>query len=70
MSVSNKAVYKEAFERARAGQGRTLLQRLLFPFQDHYTQTSLVQGEHDGAAARDEFAARAGSAPTGAAAQS
>jgi hypothetical protein len=67
MSVSNKAVYKEAFERARAGQGRTLLQRLLFPFQDHYTQTSLVQGEHDGAAARNEFA---GSAPSGTTAQS
>ena len=52
MSVSNKPVYKEAFERARTGKGRTLLQRLLFPFQDHYTQASRIQGEQDGAAAR------------------
>jgi hypothetical protein len=48
----NKIVYKEAFERARAGHSRTLLQRLLFPFQDHYTQASRLQGERDGAAAR------------------
>lgn len=48
----NKIVYKEAFERARAGLSRPLLQRLLFPFQDHYTQESRLQGERDGAAAR------------------
>ena len=52
MSVSNKPVYKEAFEQARSGRSRTLLQRLLFPFQDHYTQSSREQGERDGAAAR------------------
>ena len=60
----NKIVYKEAFEQARSGKRRSLLQRLLFPFQDHYTQSSREQGEHDGAAARDEAASRAGSAPT------
>ena len=70
MSVSNKPVYKEAFERARTGKGRTLLQRLLFPFQDHYTQASRIQGEHDGAAAREASADGAGSAPAGSAAQS
>lgn len=52
MSVSNKPVYKEAFEQARAGRSRSLLQRLMFPFQDHYTQASREQGERDGAAAR------------------
>jgi hypothetical protein len=60
----NKIVYKEAFEQARSGKPRTILQRLLFRFQDHYTQTSREQGEHDGAAARDHAASRAGSAPT------
>ena len=59
MNVSNKPVYKDAFDRARAGKGRTLLQRLLFPFKDHYTQASREQGEHDGAAA---LAAEAGTA--------
>jgi hypothetical protein len=48
----NKIVYKEAFELARAGRPRPLLQRILFPFQDHYTQSSRLQGERDGAAAR------------------
>lgn len=48
----NKIVYKEAYEQAKAGRSRSLLQRLLFPFQDHYTQSSRVQGEKDGAAAR------------------
>jgi hypothetical protein len=48
----NKQVYKEAFERAREGKSRTLLQRLLFPFQDHYTQSSREQGERDGLQAR------------------
>jgi hypothetical protein len=56
---ANKQVYQEAFERARTGKSRGLLQRLLFPFQDHYTQQSREQGEHDGLAAR---AAEAGSA--------
>ena len=54
MGVSNKAVYQEAFDRARTGRGRTLLQRILFRFQDHYTQASREKGEHDGAAARAE----------------
>lgn len=48
----NKQVYKEAFEQARSGKGRTLWQRLTFPFQDHYTQHSRVQGEQDGMRAR------------------
>jgi hypothetical protein len=64
----NKIVYKEAFEQARSGKARTLWQRLMFPFQDHYTQASRVQGEHDGAAAMAESASRAGSAPTAGAA--
>jgi hypothetical protein len=46
--VGNKQVYKEAFDRARSGKSRGFLQRLLFPFQDHYTQQSREQGEHDG----------------------
>ncbi|HYR08364.1 MAG TPA: hypothetical protein VEQ60_11365 [Longimicrobium sp.] len=61
----NKIVYKEAFDQAKSGKPRSLWQRLVFPFQDHYTQSSRVQGEHDGAEARDSAAARAGSAPTG-----
>ncbi|HEX2210409.1 MAG TPA: hypothetical protein VHG93_22210 [Longimicrobium sp.] len=48
----NKIVYKEAYERALAGKGPSLLQRLMSPFQDHYTQASRLQGERDGAAAR------------------
>lgn len=48
----NKQVYNEAFERARGGKARSVLQRLLFPFQDHYTQQSREQGERDGALAR------------------
>jgi hypothetical protein len=44
----NKQVYKEAFDRARSGKARGLWQRILFPFQDHYTQQSREQGEHDG----------------------
>ncbi|WP_420130422.1 hypothetical protein [Longimicrobium sp.] len=63
----NKIVYKQAFEQARSGKPRTLLQRLLFPFQDHYTQASRVQGEQDGAAARLLATAAMGSASTGAA---
>jgi hypothetical protein len=64
----NKIVYKEAFDQAKSGKPRSLWQRLMFRFQDHYTQTSREQGEHDGAAARDNAAARAGSSPTGSAA--
>ncbi len=60
----NKIVYKEAFEQAKSGKPRSLLQRLMFRFQDHYTQASREQGEHDGAAARDDAASKAGSAPT------
>jgi hypothetical protein len=63
----NKIVYKEAFDQARAGKPRSLLQKLMFRFQDHYTQTSREQGEHDGALARDNAAARAGSSPSGSA---
>lgn len=63
----NKIVYKQAFEQARAGKPRTLLQRLLFPFQDHYTQASRVQGEQDGAAARELATSAMGSVSTGAA---
>jgi hypothetical protein len=61
----NKIVYKEAFDQAKSGKPRSLWQRLVFPFQDHYTQSSREQGEHDGAEARDNAAARAGTAPTG-----
>lgn len=64
----NKIVYKEAFDQAKSGRPRSLLQRLLFRFQDHYTQTSREQGEHDGAAARDHEASTMGSSPTGSAA--
>lgn len=63
----NKIVYKEAFDQAKSGKPRSLWQRLTFRFQDHYTQTSREQGEHDGAAARDAAAGKAGSAPTGSA---
>jgi hypothetical protein len=48
----NKIVYKEAYEQARSGKARSLWQRLVFPFQDHYTQASRIQGERDGAAER------------------
>lgn len=60
----NKIVYKEAFDQAKSGRTRSIWQRLIFPFQDHYTQASREQGEHDGAAARDDAASKAGSAPT------
>ena len=60
----NQAVYKEAFEQARSGKSRSLLQRLMFPFQDHYTQQSREQGERDGALARTaESSASAAAAP-------
>ena len=49
--LGNKQVYKEAFDRARSGKSRGFLQRILFPFQDYYTQHSREQGEHDGGAA-------------------
>ena len=49
----NQAVYKEAFERARSGKSRGILQRIMFSFQDHYTQQSREQGERDGALARE-----------------
>lgn len=60
----NKIVYKEAFDQAKSGRPRSIWQRLIFRFQDHYTRTSREQGEHDGAAARDHEASMAGSAPT------
>lgn len=50
----NKQVYKEAFERAREGKSRTLLERVLFRFKDHYTQQSREQGERDGLRAREQ----------------
>lgn len=62
MGVSNKQVYREAFEQARSGKSRTLLQRLLFPFQDHYTQQSREQGERDGALARAAETGESGAA--------
>lgn len=48
----NKQVYREAFEQARSGKPRTLWQRLMFRFQDHYTQHSREEGERDGGLAR------------------
>lgn len=61
----NKQVYREAFEQARSGKPRTLWQRLMFRFQDHYTQHSREEGERDGLAARTTESAGAGvSAPT------
>lgn len=50
----NKQVYKEAFERARDGKSRTLLDRVLFRFKDLYTQQSREQGERDGLLAREQ----------------
>lgn len=55
----NKQVYKEAFERAREGKSRTLLERILFHFKDHYTQQSREQGERDGLLAREQALASA-----------
>ena len=51
---ANKQVYKEAFDRAREGKSRTLIERILFHFKDHYTQTSREQGERDGLLARQQ----------------
>lgn len=48
----NQQVYKEAFERARSGKSRSLWNRIMSRFQDHYTQQSREQGERDGAQAR------------------
>jgi TPP-dependent pyruvate/acetoin dehydrogenase alpha subunit len=50
--IGNKQVYREAFDRARSGKSRTLWQRLMFRFQDHYTQQSREDGERDGLQAR------------------
>jgi hypothetical protein len=58
----NKQVYREAFEQARSGKPRTLWQRLMFRFQDHYTQHSREQGEHDGGLARTTEATGTGEA--------
>jgi hypothetical protein len=58
----NKQVYREAFEQARSGKPRSLWQRLMFRFQDHYTQHSREQGEHDGSEARATEAAATGEA--------
>lgn len=60
----NKQVYKEAFERARAGKSRTLVERILFRFKDHYTQQSREQGERDGLLAREQEAASHGGGAT------
>ena len=60
----NKQVYKEAFDRARSGKSRTLWQRLMFQFQDHYTQHSREQGERDGLLARAAEASDAGAVAT------
>jgi hypothetical protein len=57
--TANKQVYREAYEQARLGKSRSLLQRLMFPFQDHYTQQSREQGERDGRLAREAEAAQA-----------
>ena len=48
----NKQAYKESFDRARSGKSPSLWQRLTGRFQDHYTQHSREQGEHDGNIAR------------------
>lgn len=48
----NRQVYNEAFERAKEGRSRSLLERLLSPFADEYTRQSREKGERDGAAAR------------------
>ena len=61
----NKQVYREAFEQARSGKPRSLWQRLMFRFQDHYTQHSREEGERDGALARaSETAGTGESIPT------
>lgn len=61
----NKQVYREAFAQARSGRPRTLWQRLMFRFQDHYTQHSREEGERDGSLARTEEASGTGqSAPS------
>ncbi|HEX6910577.1 MAG TPA: hypothetical protein VF142_09280 [Longimicrobium sp.] len=61
----NKHVYREAFEQARSGKPRSLWQRLMFRFQDHYTQHSREEGERDGSLARTaaETAGPGGSTP-------
>jgi hypothetical protein len=63
----NKQVYREAFEQARSGKPRTLWQRLMFRFQDHYTQHSREEGERDGTLARtsETAATQSASATTG-----
>lgn len=48
----NHQVYKEAFDRARSGKSRSLWNRIMSRFQDHYTQQSREEGERDGALAR------------------
>ena len=48
----NKQAYDAAFERAREGRSRSLLERILSPFEDEYTRQSREKGERDGAAAR------------------
>ena len=62
--IGNRQVYKDAFDRARSGRSPSLWQRLTGRFQDHYTQHSREQGEHDGTLAHTaETAAPTANAP-------
>ncbi|HEX8362429.1 MAG TPA: hypothetical protein VF613_20080 [Longimicrobium sp.] len=50
---SNKQAYMEAFERAREGKPRPLVDKILAVFtEDQYTRQSREKGERDGMAAR------------------
>jgi len=51
--TANKQAYTEAYERARQGKPRPLLEKILGVFtDDQYTRQSREQGERDGMAAR------------------
>ncbi len=53
--ASNKQAYTEAFERAREGRPRPLLEKILGVFtDDQYTRQSREKGERDGMAARSQ----------------
>jgi hypothetical protein len=51
--IGNKAIYKAAYDRALAGKSRSLFQRILFRFEDHYSQQSREAGERDGRIKRE-----------------
>jgi hypothetical protein len=53
MGVTNKQAYEAAYRRGREGRSaRTVVEWLMYPFEDVYTRQSREQGHREGTAAR------------------